>query len=902
MQKAFSTVLVALVMLAGAARSQTFTLTQTFPNPTPANADQFGNAVAAVGNKILVGARNDDTGASNAGAVYLFDGNSSAPLLTIVNPNPATNALFGAAVAAFGNDLLIGAPGANGNSGAVYLCDGSTGALILTIANPSATADQFGFAVTAVGSNILVGAPLNDTGATDAGIAYLFDTNGTLLLTFTNPTPIPATGVADQFGNSLAAVGNNVLIGAPGDDTGATNAGAAYLCDGNTGALLRTFTNPSPTLSDQFGGAVAAVGANVLIGTAFEDAPTTNSGVAYLYDVNLAAPIQTFQNPTPGNTDLFSFSVAAFGNNVLVVIGAPLDDDAGAANAGAAYLYDVNTTSPLQTFLDPLPVVSNDQFGAALAARGNNIIIAAPNKDAGATDAGTVYLFTSNQNQPPVADAGADQTVECASHAGTLITLDGSNSSDPDQDQLTYTWRENGNIIAGPTTDASAQVTLNTGSHTIELTVDDGNGETDTDEVVINVVDTTPPTITLAGDNPMTLECHIDSYAEPGAVASDVCDPNPALTVNGSVNPNVMGSYTITYTATDVHGNSASTTRTVNVVDTTPPTITLNGNNPMTLECHTAYADPGATASDACDPSPTLSSTGSVNPDAGGSYTITYTATDASGNNATMTRTVNVVDTTPPVITLKPAKKLCDANHCYITLTLSQCIASVTDACAGAIAINQAVITSASSDEAENVSGFQDGYTFDDIVIANDCKSVKVRAERNSYRNGRVYTINLQVSDANGNAATAAFKVLVPVSCCYGSNAVDDGPVYTEVSTCSGAPLTKAADRSNETAINEAAEAAAPESYALAQNFPNPFNPATEIRFAVPEVSHVVVKIFNTLGETVRTLVDEEFAAGTYTAHWNAQNDQGQKVPSGMYFYRLVTPNFTETKRMILAK
>ncbi|MGH7451401.1 MAG: hypothetical protein ACRENG_08670, partial [bacterium] len=164
MQKAFSAVLIALVALAGAALAQTFSLTQTFPNPTPANTDQFGNAVAAVGNKILVGARNDDTKASNAGAVYLFDATSSAPVLTIVNPNSALDAagdLFGSSVAGLGNDLLVGAPGVNGGFGEVYLFNGTTGTLITTFSNQSATADQFGFAVAAVGNNVLIGAPLN---------------------------------------------------------------------------------------------------------------------------------------------------------------------------------------------------------------------------------------------------------------------------------------------------------------------------------------------------------------------------------------------------------------------------------------------------------------------------------------------------------------------------------------------------------------------------------------------------------------------------------------------------------------------------------------------------------------------------------------------------------------------
>ena len=101
-------------------------------------------------------------------------------------------------------------------------------------------------------------------------------------------------------------------------------------------------------------------------------------------------------------------------------------------------------------------------------------------------------------NQPPIANAWPDQTIECTSPQGSVVTLDGSNSSDPDNDPLTYTWLENGAVIAGPTTSSTSQVTLGLGSHTIELTVDDGNGGTDTDEVVIQVQDSTPPTIEVS--------------------------------------------------------------------------------------------------------------------------------------------------------------------------------------------------------------------------------------------------------------------------------------------------------------------------------------------------------------------------------------------------------------------
>ena len=137
--------------------------------------------------------------------------------------------------------------------------------------------------------------------------------------------------------------------------------------------------------------------------------------------------------------------------------------------------------------------------------------------------------------------------------------------------------------------------------------------------------------MTLNGENPLTLECSTP-YAEPGVTVSDTGDANPTLSISGSVDSSTPGEYTITYTATDASGNEAQAARTVNVVDTTPPTITLEGDNPLTLECPIdSYNEPGATASDICDANPTLSISGSVDSSTLGDYTITYTATDASG-------------------------------------------------------------------------------------------------------------------------------------------------------------------------------------------------------------------------------------------------------------------------------
>ena len=123
----------------------------------------------------------------------------------------------------------------------------------------------FGSAVAAQGADKVIVGDFNLSGA--PGAAYLFHTNGSLITTFTNPVPT----IWDDFGSSVAAVGaDKVLIGAPRDDTGggapAFDSGAAYLFSTN-GTLMTTYTNPTPGQSDLFGSVITAVGPDkVLIG------------------------------------------------------------------------------------------------------------------------------------------------------------------------------------------------------------------------------------------------------------------------------------------------------------------------------------------------------------------------------------------------------------------------------------------------------------------------------------------------------------------------------------------------------------------------------------------------------------------------------------------------------------
>jgi hypothetical protein len=88
----------------------------------------------------------------------------------------------------------------------------------------------------------------------------------------------------------------------------------------------------------------------------------------------------------------------------------------------------------------------------------------------------------------------------------------------------------------------------------------------------------------------------------------------------------------------------------------------------------------------------------------------------------------------------------------------------------------------------------------------------------------------------------------------------------------------------------------------LAQNYPNPFNPSTTIKYSIKGKAHVSLKIYNVAGQLVRTLVDTDMYAGVHIETWNGRGNSGNPVSSGVYFYKLVTKNFSMTKKMVLLK
>ncbi|WP_415407793.1 DUF1566 domain-containing protein [Sulfurovum sp. CS9] len=259
----------------------------------------------------------------------------------------------------------------------------------------------------------------------------------------------------------------------------------------------------------------------------------------------------------------------------------------------------------------------------------------------------TSYVRCVRENIPPTADAGPNEIVEVKE----AITITGS-GSDTDGTVAAYEWKKGDTVLAAT---ASFDYTpTSVGTDTLTLIVTDDDGATDTDSMTITAVDTTSPDITLNGDNPMEV-VRGSTFTDPGAIATDNVDGDVPVSVSGTVDTSTVGTYTLTYSATDAAGNAATETRTVHVVDIIPPIITLNGTNPMDIVEGSTFTDPGAIATDDVDGDVPVSVSGTVDTSIVGTYTLTYSATDAAGNDAaTETRTVHVVAKAPDWCTVSP--------------------------------------------------------------------------------------------------------------------------------------------------------------------------------------------------------------------------------------------------------
>ncbi len=337
-------------------------------------------------------------------------------------------------------------------------------------------------------------------------------------------------------------------------------------------------------------------------------------------------------------------------------------------NAATQLLRTVNvvdTTSPIITLIGGTQII---EFPAPYTERGatvsdnydTDLVAVIDSSEVDTSMLGTYIVTYDATDSSGNAATQLLRTVRVVDTTRPVITLTGDDPQtiqvDDAYEELGATATDNHDTGLTVVADASGVDTTMVGSYSVFYSVTDAQGNmAATVTRTVNVVDTEAPVITLVGDDPQVIEVG-DAYSELGATVSDNYDDGLTATADASaVDTATVGSYSVTYDATDSGGNAAlQVTRTVNVVDTEAPVITLTGDPVVTVEVHGTYTESGATATDNYDTSLTVViddsalDTGVV-----GEYTITYDVSDSSDNAATqVTRTVDVVDTESPVITL----------------------------------------------------------------------------------------------------------------------------------------------------------------------------------------------------------------------------------------------------------
>jgi len=342
--------------------------------------DELGASVALSGDTALVGVPlHSIAGTYNVGAAYVFTRSGGvwtqqAKLIV----DGGSYCRFGSSVAVSGETALVGAPGRLGNTGAAYVFTRSGGswtqAQMLT-ASDGAAYDELGRSVALSGKTALVGAPLCDpAGQVSAGAAYVFTRSGGFWTGEGRLTALDAAA-GDTFGASVAVSGGTAVVGAPLHYVGGTRPGAAYVFTRSGGSWPQQaeLTGFDSSSGATFGSSVAASGDAALVGAPGQSiAGQASAGAAYVFTRSAGSWTQQGEPLAEDAAvgDQFGFSVSLSGATALV--GAASHDPAGAANAGAAYVF---LTAPTVMKLTPAAgkrgatvTISGGGFGAARGA------------------------------------------------------------------------------------------------------------------------------------------------------------------------------------------------------------------------------------------------------------------------------------------------------------------------------------------------------------------------------------------------------------------------------------------------------------------------------------------------------------------------------------------------------
>lgn len=366
-----------------------------------ASDDSFGSSVVVSGNTAIIGAYGDD---NYKGAAYVFvrSGTIWSQQQKLTASDGAADDTFGVGVAISSETVIVGAYGDDNSKGSAYVFVRSgtswTQQQKLTAADGAAV-DYFGSSVAISGDTVIVSAFQNTVGANaNQGAAYVFTRSGTSWSQQQKLTA--ADGAAgDLFGSNVAISGDTAVVGAYVDDVNFTNQGSAYVFtrSGTTWTQQEKLTAADGAADDEFGQSVAISGNDIMVGALLDNIGTrSDQGSVYMFRVLSNTWTQEARNVAADGEagDEFGYSVAIFGDTAIV--GAYTDDIGANTDQGSAYIFIRSGASwTQQAKLVASDGASFDYFGAKVAISGDTVIIGAYFDTVGSTAfQGSAYVFT----------------------------------------------------------------------------------------------------------------------------------------------------------------------------------------------------------------------------------------------------------------------------------------------------------------------------------------------------------------------------------------------------------------------------------------------------------------------------------------------------------------------------
>ena len=380
--------------------------------------DEFGGSVAVSGDTAVVGAPSEDAGGTSAGAAYIFQRDEGGAgnwgeVKELTSSDAQSFGEFGSSVAIDGDTIVVGAEreDVGGNStGAAYVFrrdeggGGNWGEVTKLTAAGAQNLDFFGRSVAVSGDTAVVGADGDDVEGSRAGAAYVFQRDQGGADNWGEVRKLTAfdAQATDLFGQSVAISGDTAVVGADGEDTGGSAAGAAYVFRRNQGSAdnwgqVKKLTAADAQGGASFGSSVAVSNATAVVGAFSEGARF--SGAAYVFEGNEGGSGNWGQvtKLTASDADLeeqFGTSVAT--NENTIVVGAPFENSGG-QDAGAAYVFERDRGGTGNwgeaKKLTASDAQARDEFGGSVAVSGDIVILGAAEEDTNGSGAGAAYVF-----------------------------------------------------------------------------------------------------------------------------------------------------------------------------------------------------------------------------------------------------------------------------------------------------------------------------------------------------------------------------------------------------------------------------------------------------------------------------------------------------------------------------